>query len=620
MIGVATPVSSTEISVVTEQIKQSDWALYSRLLGYVAAFSGSFLLSLCGFIVYSLANVLLADLTQFLLDSLGETTQIGIGFVARTAHWFWPPGDLDPVHYARIAVPAAAVVLALIRASGYFFGNYFMNIVARGVVHRLRTQVFDVLIRVPKAAIDAYTHGELVSKLTFNVEQVSGASSEALKTLLRDGLTVLALISYMLYLNWKLTLVFFAIAPAIAAVVLVVGRHFRRYSKRIQESMGEVTQLSNESVAAFDEIRMFAAAEQQSARFHEASQFNRIQSLKLAFVQAVSTPVAQVFLSLALAALFWFALDPAILAGFTPGSLVAFIAAATQLGKPIRTLTNVQSIVQRGLAAAEDLFAQIDTPLERDEGQISISRAEGSISIQGVGFTYPGAGSPALRDLSLEIPAGSMVAFVGRSGAGKTTLMQLLCRFYAPDNGQILLDGQPIEQFRLASYRQQISVVSQQVVLFSDTIRANVLFGQSGHCDEEAVRAALDVAQASTFIDSLPNGIDTRLGDGGSGLSGGQRQRLAIARAVLKNAPILILDEATSALDTESEAAIRASLEAASVGRTTLVIAHRLSTVERADRIVVMDQGRIVAQGTHQSLLKEQGLYASLYQQGFDPS
>ena len=620
MIGVATPVSSTEISVGSEQIKQSDWALYSRLLGYVAAFSGSFLLSLCGFIVYSLANVLLADLTQFLLDSLGETTQIGIGFVARTAHWFWPPGDLDPVHYARIAVPVAAVVLALIRASGYFFGNYFMNIVARGVVHRLRTQVFDVLIRVPKAAIDAYTHGELVSKLTFNVEQVSGASSEALKTLLRDGLTVLALISYMLYLNWKLTLVFFAIAPAIAAVVLVVGRHFRRYSKRIQESMGEVTQLSNESVAAFDEIRMFAAAEQQSARFHEASQFNRIQSLKLAFVQAVSTPVAQVFLSLALAALFWFALDPAILAGFTPGSLVAFIAAATQLGKPIRTLTNVQSIVQRGLAAAEDLFAQIDTPLERDEGQISISRAEGSISIQGVDFTYPGAGSPALRDLSLEIPAGSMVAFVGRSGAGKTTLMQLLCRFYAPDNGQILLDGQPIEQFRLASYRQQISVVSQQVVLFSDTIRANVLFGQSGHCDEEAVRAALDVAQASTFIDSLPNGIDTRLGDGGSGLSGGQRQRLAIARAVLKNAPILILDEATSALDTESEAAIRASLEAASVGRTTLVIAHRLSTVERADRIVVMDQGRIVAQGTHQSLLKEQGLYASLYQQGFDPS
>ena len=620
MIGVATPVSSTEISVGSEQIKQSDWALYSRLLGYVAAFSGSFLLSLCGFIVYSLANVLLADLTQFLLDSLGETTQIGIGFVARTAHWFWPPGDLDPVHYARIAVPVAAVVLALIRASGYFFGNYFMNIVARGVVHRLRTQVFDVLIRVPKAAIDAYTHGELVSKLTFNVEQVSGASSEALKTLLRDGLTVLALISYMLYLNWKLTLVFFAIAPAIAAVVLLVGRHFRRYSKRIQDSMGEVTQLSNESVAAFDEIRMFAAAEQQSARFHEASQFNRIQSLKLAFVQAVSTPVAQVFLSLALAALFWFALDPAILAGFTPGSLVAFIAAATQLGKPIRTLTNVQSIVQRGLAAAEDLFAQIDTPLERDEGQISISRAEGSISIQGVDFTYPGAGSPALRDLSLEIPAGSMVAFVGRSGAGKTTLMQLLCRFYAPDNGQILLDGQPIEQFRLASYRQQISVVSQQVVLFSDTIRANVLFGQSGHCDEEAVRAALDVAQASTFIDSLPNGIDTRLGDGGSGLSGGQRQRLAIARAVLKNAPILILDEATSALDTESEAAIRASLEAASVGRTTLVIAHRLSTVERADRIVVMDQGRIVAQGTHQSLLKEQGLYASLYQQGFDPS
>ncbi|MDG2461057.1 MAG: lipid A export permease/ATP-binding protein MsbA [Luminiphilus sp.] len=603
-----------------EQSKQSDWVLYSRLLGYVSVYAGAFLLSFFGFIVYSISNVLLADLTQFLLDSLGEASQIGIGFVARTAHWFWPPGDMDPVHYARMAVPAAAIVLALIRASGYFFGNYFMNIVARGVVHRLRTQVFDVLIRVPKPAIDAYTHGELVSKLTFNVEQVSGASSEALKTILRDGLTVLALISYMLYLNWKLTLVFFAIAPAIAVVVLVVGRHFRRYSKRIQESMGEVTQLSNESVAAFDEIRMFAAAAQQSERFHAASQFNRVQSLKLAFVQAVSTPVAQVLLSVALAVLFWFALDPDILAGFTAGSLVAFIAAATQLGKPIRTLTNVQSVVQRGLAAAEDLFQQIDTPLETDNGRVSIERAKGAISFQHVSFSYPGDNHRVLSDLSLEIPAGSMVAFVGRSGAGKTTLMQLLCRFYAPDNGQICLDEQPIENFRLSEYRHQLAIVAQQVVLFSDTVRANVIFGQHDSRDDEAVYAALEAAQAASFVSELPRGIDTRLGDGGGGLSGGQRQRLAIARAVLKNAPVLILDEATSALDTESEAAIQASLEAASAGRTTLVIAHRLSTVERADLIVVMDKGRIVAQGTHQSLIGEPGLYATLYQQGFSPS
>ena len=600
-----------------ETHRDSDWALYRRLLTYVAHYGGAFLLSIFGFVVYSGANVLLADLTQFLLDSLGQSAQIDIGVVSKISYWLWPQGDQTALDYARVAVPIAAIALAFIRAAGYFLGNYFMNIVARGVVHRLRTQVFDVLIRVPRVAIDQYSHGELVSKLTFNVEQVSGACSEALKTMLRDGLTVIALISYMLYLNWKLTLVFFAIAPAIAGVVLAVSKHFRRYSRRIQESMGEVTQLSNESVHAFDEIRMFAATEQQSARFEAASQFNRIQSLKLAFVQAVSTPIAQIVLAFALGALFWFALDPEILAGFTAGSLVAFIAAATQLGKPIRTLTNVQSVVQRGLAAAEDLFTQIDTPLERDDGTVSLSRAAGELTFDGVSFAYPGSDNPALNDLDLHIPAGSLVAFVGRSGAGKTSLIQLLCRFYAPDAGRILLDGHPIGELRLSDYRRQLAVVFQNIVLFSDTVRANVAFGQSDQIDDAAIFAALEVAQARGFVEALPEGLDTKLSDGGGGLSGGQRQRLAIARAVLKDAPVLILDEATSALDNESEAAVQASLDAAASGRTTLVIAHRLSTVERADLIVVMDKGKIVATGNHAELMASEGLYRSLYQQGF---
>jgi subfamily B ATP-binding cassette protein MsbA len=600
-----------------ETHRDSDWALYRRLLTYVAHYGGAFSLSIFGFVVYSGANVLLADLTQFLLDSLGQSAQIDIGVVSKISYWLWPQGDQTALDYARVAVPIAAIALAFIRAAGYFLGNYFMNIVARGVVHRLRTQVFDVLIRVPRVAIDQYSHGELVSKLTFNVEQVSGACSEALKTMLRDGLTVIALISYMLYLNWKLTLVFFAIAPAIAGVVLAVSKHFRRYSRRIQESMGEVTQLSNESVHAFDEIRMFAATEQQSARFKAASQFNRIQSLKLAFVQAVSTPIAQIVLAFALGALFWFALDPEILAGFTAGSLVAFIAAATQLGKPIRTLTNVQSVVQRGLAAAEDLFTQIDTPLERDAGTVSLSRATGELTFDGVSFAYPGSDNPALNELDLHIPAGSLVAVVGRSGAGKTSLIQLLCRFYAPDAGRILLDGHPIGELRLSDYRRQFAVVFQNIVLFSDTVRANVAFGQTDQIDDAAIFAALEVAQARGFVEALPEGLDTKLSDGGGGLSGGQRQRLAIARAVLKDAPVLILDEATSALDNESEAAIQASLDAAASGRTTLVIAHRLSTVERADLIVVMDKGKIVATGNHAELMASEGLYRSLYQQGF---
>ncbi len=600
--------------------KHSDWALYRRLLSYVARYSGVFLLSIFGFTLYSGANVLLADLTQFLLDSLGEAPQIDIGVVSKISYWIWPQGDKSTLDYARVAVPMAAIALAFIRATGYFLGNYFMNIVARGVVHRLRTQVFDVLIRVPKVAIDQYSHGELVSKLTFNVEQVSGACSEALKTILRDGLTVIALISYMLYLNWKLTLVFFAIAPAIAGVVLAVGRHFRRYSRRIQESMGEVTQLSNESVHAFDEIRMFAATEQQSARFRAASQFNQIQSVKLAFVQAVSTPIAQIILSFALGVLFWFALDPEILAGFTAGSLVAFIAAATQLGKPIRTLTNVQSVVQRGLAAAEDLFVQIDTPPERDTGKTTLSRASGELTFEDVSFAYPGSETAALDRIDLRIPAGSLVAFVGRSGAGKTSLIQLLCRFYAPSAGRILLDGHPIGELRLSDYRRQLAVVFQSIVLFSDTVRANVAFGQVDQVDDVAILAALEVAQARDFVEALPEGLDTKLGDGGGGLSGGQRQRLAIARAVLKDAPVLILDEATSALDNESEAAIQASLDSAAVGRTTLVIAHRLSTVERADLIVVMDKGKVVAVGNHAELIASKGLYSSLYQQGFAAS
>lgn len=600
--------------------RHSDWALYRRLLSYVARYSGVFLLSIFGFTLYSGANVLLADLTQFLLDSLGEAPQIDIGVVSKISYWIWPQGDKSTLDYARVAVPMAAIALAFIRATGYFLGNYFMNIVARGVVHRLRTQVFDVLIRVPKVAIDQYSHGELVSKLTFNVEQVSGACSEALKTILRDGLTVIALISYMLYLNWKLTLVFFAIAPAIAGVVLAVGRHFRRYSRRIQESMGEVTQLSNESVHAFDEIRMFAATEQQSARFRAASQFNQIQSVKLAFVQAVSTPIAQIILSFALGALFWFALDPEILAGFTAGSLVAFIAAATQLGKPIRTLTNVQSVVQRGLAAAEDLFVQIDTPPEQDTGKTTLSRASGELTFEDVSFAYPGSETAALDRIDLRIPAGSLVAFVGRSGAGKTSLIQLLCRFYAPSAGRILLDGHPIGELRLSDYRRQLAVVFQSIVLFSDTVRANVAFGQVDQVDDVAILAALEVAQARDFVEALPEGLDTKLGDGGGGLSGGQRQRLAIARAVLKDAPVLILDEATSALDNESEAAIQASLDSAAVGRTTLVIAHRLSTVERADIIVVMDKGKVVAVGNHAELIASKGLYSSLYQQGFAAS
>ena len=603
-----------------EDVARGDWALYRRLLAYVVPYSWAFLLSVLGFLVYSLGSVLLADLTQFLLDSLGQAQEFELGLVSAAAHWLWPPGDKTALDYARVAVPVAAVVISLGRALGFFVGNYYMNVVARSVVHTLRVQLFEVMMTAPRRYYDDNAGGQLLSKITFNVEQVSGAASDALKALLREGLTVVALVTYMLYLNWRLTLVFFAVAPAIGLVVVVVGRHFRRYSRRIQDSMGSVTQVSGESLGSFDVLRVFAAAGQQIERFREASRFNRNQSLKLAFVQAVSTPVIQTLLALALGALFWFALDPSLMAGFSAGSLVAFITAAAQMGKPIRTLSGVQSIIQRGLAAAEDIFEQLDTPPEPDRGTTPLTRARGEVEIERLSFRYPGSDNYALENVSLHLAPGETVALVGRSGSGKSTLVQLLLRFYSPEHGEIRLDDLIVDEYRLADYRKQFAVVAQSISLFSDTIRNNLALGETRDASYDEILAAARRAHAIEFIEQMPQGLDTVLGDGGAGLSGGQKQRLAIARALLKDAPVLILDEATSALDTESETFIQDALTEFCRERTTLVIAHRLSTIENADRVVVLDGGRVVASGPHQQLLTESALYARLHKQDFEGS
>ena len=597
---------------------QSDGRLYGRLLRYAFTYKLSLFLSFLGYIVYSIGNVLLADLTQFLLDSLGEQQNgMGLGFVAQASMWIWPPGDKTALDYARVAVPVAAVVLSLGRALGYFAGSYFMSKVARSVVHTLRTQLFDVLIRAPRAHIDNYSTGELLSKITFNVEQVSGAASDALKTMLREGLTIIALVAYMLYLNWELTAVFFVVAPAIGLVVHIVGRHFRRYSRRIQQSMGSVTEVSAESLAALDDIRIYGATDEVSERFHEASRFNRNQSLKLAFVQAISTPIIQTLLALALGALFWFALDPDVLASFSAGSLVAFITAAAQLGKPIRTMSNIQSIIQRGLAAAEDIFDQLDTPAEPDTGNLATERLSGDVQFNQVAFRYPGAQSDAISDISFSAAEGTSTAIVGRSGSGKSTLVKLLARFYEPNAGAIAVAGQDIAAIKLADYRRSLGFVPQQITLFSESVANNIALGDSAQAEREAIEQAATWANAQEFIEALEQGYDTEIGEQGVGLSGGQRQRIAIARALLKDAPILILDEATSALDNESEALIQRSLQEHAVGKTTFVIAHRLSTIENADQVLVMDQGRLVAQGSHADLIESNDVYRSLYQQGF---
>ena len=606
-------------SLVDQSAKTvSDSKLYGRLLTYAFAYKWSLFLSFLGYVVYSLGNVLLADLTQFLLDSLGGQPMAGLGFVSQASQWIWPPGDKTPTDYARIAVPVAAVVLSLGRALGFFAGSYFMNKVARSVVHVLRTQLFDVLVRAPKAHIDNYSTGELLSKVTFNVEQVSGAASDALKTMLREGLTIIALVSYMLYLNWELTAVFFIVAPAIGLVVHIVGKHFRRYSKRIQDSMGSVTEVTAESLSGLDDVRIYGATEQISKRFESVSLFNKQQSLKLAFVQAVSTPIIQTLLALALGALFWFALDPAVLMEFSAGSLVAFITAAAQLGKPIRTLSNIQSIIQRGLAAAEDIFEQLDTELEQNTGGSTMDEVDGRVEFHNIAFRYPGAQSDAISDVSFAVEAGQTVAVVGRSGSGKSTLVKLLARFYIPTRGRITLDGQDIQGIELANYREHLAFVPQAINLFSDTVAGNIALGSMSDSPREAVIAAAKQAQAHEFVSELGSDYDTLIGEQGVGLSGGQQQRVAIARALLKAAPVLILDEATSALDNESESLIQTALDASRAGRTTFVVAHRLSTIESADKVLVMDEGRVVAAGSHTSLLEQEPIYRSLHQQGFN--
>ncbi len=606
-------------SLVDQSAKTvSDSKLYGRLLTYALAYKWSLFLSFLGYVVYSLGNVLLADLTQFLLDSLGGQPMAGLGFVSQASQWIWAPGDKTPTDYARIAIPVAAVVLSLGRALGFFAGSYFMNKVARSVVHVLRTELFDVLVRAPKAHIDRYSTGELLSKVTFNVEQVSGAASDALKTMLREGLTIIALVSYMLYLNWELTAVFFIVAPAIGLVVHIVGKHFRRYSKRIQESMGSVTEVTAESLSGLDDVRIYGATEQISERFESVSLFNKQQSLKLAFVQAVSTPIIQTLLALALGALFWFALDPAVLKEFSAGSLVAFITAAAQLGKPIRTLSNIQSIIQRGLAAAEDIFEQLDTELEQNTGGSTLSKVNGNVEFHNIAFRYPGAQSDAISDVSFAVEAGQTVAVVGRSGSGKSTLVKLLARFYTPTGGRITLDGQDIQGIELSSYREHLAFVPQAINLFSDTVAGNIALGSMSDSAREAVITAATQAQADSFVSELESDYDTLIGEQGVGLSGGQQQRVAIARALLKAAPVLILDEATSALDNESESLIQKALDASRSGRTTFVVAHRLSTIENADTVLVMNEGRVVAAGNHVALLEQDPIYRSLHQQGFN--
>ena len=571
-------------------------ALYRRLLAYIKPLWGAFLLSILGYGLYAAATSLFGKLIEQVVDSIGAGTAAGD---------------------ARVMIPLFLMLLVLMRAVGGFLGAYFMGTVAWRIVHRMRCEIITSFLRLPLGYHDRQASGHLLSTVTFNVAQITAAVSDALTVMLREGLTVIAIVIALLIMNWKLTLIFISITPLISGVVVLATRYFRRYSQRIQTSMGDVTQILSEALKGLKVIRSFGARRQITAKFTAASLRNTNQNLKLALTAAISAPIVHILVSAAIAFLVWLAMDPAALASFTPGEFVNFITLAGMLMKPVRQTSKVNADIQKGLAAATSIFEILDMPCETDAGTHVSERVSGKVEFRHVSFAYDSSAEPVIDQLDLVCEPGKTVAIVGKSGSGKTTLVNLIPRFYALRDGQILLDGVPHTDYTLDNLRHQIALVSQQVVLFNGSIHENIAYGELAGASDEAVELALQRAHALEFIRELPDGLDTMVGDDGLLLSGGQRQRLAIARALLKDAPILILDEATSALDPASERHIQDALDTLMRGRTTFVIAHRLSTIEKADLIVVMDKGRIVESGTHPTLLAKEGIYAALHRMQF---
>lgn len=604
--------------------------IYLRLMGYVRPHIPVFLLAVLGLWLFGIMEIAFIDVFGYLIDVLTRVTGVAVdtgglgmnvkvgdaGVTARIAAWLIGGDDL--LGQARLVLPAMLLVIAVIRGIGFLLGNYGMSYVAQSVVHRLRTQVFDKYTRMPASYFDGNMAGHLVAQLTFHVFQVMGATTSALKVIIREGFLTVILLGYLVWLNWRLALIFLTLMPVVALLISVVSARFRRLGKKIQAAMGDVTQIANEVVAAQRDMQLYGGGDYERRRLTRASAANRRQSLKLELTQGLSTPVVQFLLAGIMGLLMWLVLTPTMLADMTVGGFIKFLFAAAMLAKPVRQLTEVNSVVQRGIAAADTLFQTLDGEEERDHGTLEVERVQGAFQFDRVGFRYRPDGPPVLTDLAFAVAPGETIALVGSSGSGKTSLVSLIPRFYDYQQGRILLDGHELKDYRLAALRRQIAFVSQHVVLFNDTVYNNIAYGELASRAPEQVREAARQARALEFIEALPQGFDTQIGDDGVLLSGGQRQRLAIARALLKDAPVLILDEATSALDTESERHIQAALEVAMRGRTTFVIAHRLSTVEKADRILVLERGRIVEEGGHARLLAAGGRYASLYRQQFE--
>lgn len=579
---------------------QSGVKIYFRLLRYVRPYIGYFSLSILGYLIFASTQPMLGYILKYFVDGLTDPDAVLFPGIA------W----LADVRLLQ-AVPVLIVLIAFWQGLGSFLGNFFLAKTSLGLVHDLRVQLFNNLLTLPNSYFDHHNSGHLISRITYNVTMVTGAATEAIKVVVREGMTVVFLFAMLLWMNWKLTLVMVAILPIIALMVSSASKKFRKQSKKIQVAMGDVTHVASEAIHGHQVVRSFGGEVYEQQRFLEASAQNTRRQLKMVKTTSVYTPSLQLVIYSAMSVLLFLVLW--LRGDSSPGDLVAYITLAGLLPKPIRQLSEVSSTIQRGVAGAESIFEQLDEPQEVDKGTRELEKVQGRLEVRELNFVYPHTDKQVLKNISFVAEPGQMVALVGRSGSGKSTLANLIPRFYDHSQGSILLDGVDIRELPLALLRRQIGLVNQQVSLFNDSVYNNIAYGALASRSETEVQAAAEAAFAAEFIERMPEGYQTLVGEDGVLLSGGQRQRLAIARALLKDAPLLILDEATSALDTESERHIQAALEHAVEGRTTLVIAHRLSTIERADLILVMDQGQIVERGNHAELLAQNGYYARLH-------
>ena len=573
-------------------------AVYRRLLGYSFQHWPMFLAAIVGMVLYAAIQTSFAAMIKPLLDQ---------GFVNR-----------DP-DFIRI-LPALIFAIFVVRGAASFMESYCMEWVGRRVVKTMRGELFAKFLELPTRFYDETSSGVLLSKLTYNTEQVAQAATRVVTTLVRDTLTIAGLLGWMLWINTRLTLFILVVGPLMAILIRTVSRYFRRYSARIQNSMGDVTQVAEEVLEAHRVVKVFNGEQYELGEFEAVNEKNRYLHMKLAATKGGSTPIIQLLAAAGLASVIYVATLDSGENGISVGDFSSFLSAMLLLMDPLKRLTNINAPLQQGIAAGKSIFDLLDQPSEEDHGGSPIDRARGGVEYRGVSFAYQADKGHALADIDLRVEPGERVAFVGRSGSGKTTLVSLLPRFYDPTEGVVMVDGRDVREYPLDGLRRQISMVGQDVKLFNDTIFNNIAYGGMRGASDDAVHAAAEAAHVLEFCERLPDGLQTWIGDRGVMLSGGQRQRVAIARALLKNAPILILDEATSALDTESERSIQSALEHLMQGRTTLVIAHRLSTIEGADRIVVMDRGRIIEQGSHAELQQRDGPYAALHRLQFEGS